>query len=81
MTAIKLLSAGLIAAAMFTMPADAHGKSPAQRNLLMKGNVLSSGRWAYSNVRIPTPNVVEFAIPPFHERGGVCDSGDDGMIC
>ena len=65
MTVIKFLSAGLIAAAMFTTPADAHGNFLARRHVIMKGNAsaFSTGRWADSYARIPTPHV-----------GRICDA-------
>jgi len=83
MTAIKFLSAGLIAAAMFTTPADAHGNFLARRDVIVKGNAsaFSTGRWADSYARIPTPHVGEFAMPPYGQPGGICDSGDNGRIC
>ena len=81
MTVIKFLSAGLIAAAMFTTPADAHGNFLARRDVIVKGNAsaFSIGRWAHA--RIPTPHVGEFAMPPYGQPGGICDSGDNGRIC
>ena len=83
MTTIKLLSAGLIATVMFTVPADAHGNSLTQRYVATKGDasVFSTGRWAYGNARIPTPQVGKFATPRARAPGGVCDVGDNGMIC
>ena len=83
MTAIKFLSAGLIAAAMFTTPADADGNFLARLDVIVKGNAsaFSTGRWADSYAGIPTPHVGEFAMPLYGEPGGICDSGDNGRIC
>jgi hypothetical protein len=78
MTTIKFLSAGLIAAVMFTISADAHENSVTKPHVVTKGNASASstGSWIRSNARIPTPLVGEFARPPDHEPGGVCDFGD-----
>ena len=84
MTTIKLLSAGLIATVMFTASADAHANSVANRHVAMKGNASvasSAGRWIYSDVRIPTSHAGELTTPPHDDPGGVCDHGDNGMIC
>lgn len=83
MITIKFLSAGLIAAVMFTTSADAHENFVTRQYPAMKGHAIasSSGRWYYSNARIPTPYVREFATPPHDEPGGVCDAGDNAMIC
>jgi hypothetical protein len=83
MTTIKLLSAGLIAAVMFTISTDAHENSVTKPHVVTKGNASASstGRWIRSNARIPKPHIGEFATPPDHEHGGVCDFGDNPMIC
>ena len=83
MITIKRLSAGLIAAVMFTISADAHESSVTRPHVVTKGNAnaSSAGRWIRSNARIPKPHIGEFATPPDHEPGGVCDFGDNPMIC
>ena len=82
MTTLKLLSAGLIAAAMLTAPAEAHENSLTGRHIVMAHTASASvaGRWIFSDDRIPTPHVGEFAALS-HEPGGVCDQGDNGRIC
>jgi hypothetical protein len=83
MTTTKLLSAGLIAAFIFTISADAHENSVTEPHVVTKGNAraFSTGHWLNRNARIPTPHASELAAPPDDEPGGVCDEGDDPRIC
>jgi hypothetical protein len=83
MTAIKLLSTGLIATFMFTMSAAAHENVSTKRCMEMKDNASASSTdcWNYGNAHILAPHAGEFAARPHDEPGGICDHGDDPMIC
>jgi hypothetical protein len=80
MTTIKLLSAGLIVAAMFAAPAMA------RENHVTKGYVAGESnartfpihRYADGRFGIPAPNVGALPAPPDGEN---CDVGDDPFIC
>jgi hypothetical protein len=75
MTAIKLLSAGLIATVMFSTPGMA-----CKRHVAKKANarVFPIARYFYSYARIPTLRVGQPARP---RSPGSCDVGDDPFIC
>ena len=83
MTTIKLLSAGLIAAVMFTISAAAHENPVTEPHVVTKGDASASstGDWIRSNARIVTPQGGKLATPPSNEPGGVCNFGDNAMIC
>jgi hypothetical protein len=81
MTTIKLLSAGLIATFMFTVSAAAHENISTRRCLEMKDNASGSSCWNYGNARIPAPHLGKFAVRPHDETDGICDHGDNAMIC
>ena len=57
MTTIKLLSAGLVAAVMFTIPADAHESSVTEPDVVTKGNASA-----------PSPAVGFAAVLAFQHR-------------
>jgi hypothetical protein len=78
MTTLKFLLAGLIATGLLIMPAGAHEIATAKRHDVMRG-IASSDNWIYGNDRIPAPRA--FSSPPHDEPGGVCDFGDNPMIC
>ena len=75
MTAIKLLSAGLIATVMFSTPGMA-----CKRHVAKKANarVFPIARYFNSYARIPAPRVAQFAAP---RPAGICDVGDNPFIC
>jgi hypothetical protein len=83
MTAIKLLSTALIATFMFTIPAVAHENAATKRCVEMKDNTSASSTdcWNYSRAYIPAPHVGQYAMRPHDEPGGICDHGDNAMIC
>jgi hypothetical protein len=80
MTTLKLLSAGLIAAVMLSMPAMACKNCLAKRHVAKKANASASlvARYMDSHAGIPAPHVGPFATPP---RGKNCDVGDNPFIC
>jgi hypothetical protein len=80
MTTIKLLSAGLIAAVMLSMPAMACKNCLAKRHVAKKANASTSpvARYMDSHAGIPVPRIGAFAIPP---GGKNCDVGDNPFIC
>jgi hypothetical protein len=47
----------------------------------MKGNASGSSCWNYGNAHIPTPHLGKFAVRPHDETDGICDHGDNAMIC
>ena len=73
MTAIKLLSAGLIATFMFTISATAHENVSTKRCLEMKGNAgaWSGDCWNHGNARIPAPHLGKFAVRPHDDTDGI----------
>ena len=81
MTPVKYLSAGLIAIAMLTTSAMAHGVP--EHYALPRGNaaVVLPGPWIESHARTPAPAVGNFSTSSRTVPGGVCDHGDDPMIC
>ena len=76
MMTIKFLLAGLIASGLLTMPVGAHENAITKRHDVTRG---SSDNWIYGNARIPAPRAI--SSPPHDEPGGVCDFGDNAMIC
>ena len=83
MAAIKLLSTALIATFMFTISADAHENVSTKRCMEMKdnGSASSTDCWNYGNAHISAPHTGEYAMRPQDESGGICDHGDNAMIC
>jgi hypothetical protein len=83
MTRIKLLSAGLIVAAMFVMPATAREHFLAERHVseAVNANASLTARHDDGHVGILAPPVRAVAAAPGSENDGVCDFGDNPMIC
>lgn len=81
MTTIRILRAGFVAAAMLATPAVAHENSFAEQYVVLKDNARASAsaRRIYGHVRMTAPHVGFGASA--HEPGGVCDHGDNPMIC
>ena len=67
MTTIKLLSAGMIAAAMLTTPAMARDNRMAKRHVSESANVSDPAAARYADVQacIPAPRVGAFATEPW----------------
>jgi hypothetical protein len=80
MTTIKLLSAGLIAIAMFATPAMARESGVASRHVAEKANASAfpTARFLDGHVGIPAPRVGALRAPPDGEN---CDVGDNPRIC
>lgn len=81
MTTIKCLLAGLFATGLLTMSAAAHETATTMEYPVMRGaaSVASGGDWTYGNARIPASHAL--SMPRRDEPGGVCDHGDNPMIC
>jgi hypothetical protein len=82
MTPIKLLSAGLIAATMLATPAMARGNL-AKRHVSERANAIASltSRYTDRHARIVAPRVRALPAAPEYGPGGICDFGDNPMIC
>ncbi|MET4279413.1 MULTISPECIES: hypothetical protein [unclassified Bradyrhizobium] len=73
MTMLKILSAGLIATAMFTTTANAREADANQRHIRERAHHASVGPFAKpfgANEAVPSE-------PP----GGICDHGDNPQVC
>jgi len=83
MTPFKLLSAGLIAATMLAAPAVAREDYLPKRHVSENANASAplTGCCTDGHVRIPAPRVRAPATAPRSEPGGICDFGDNPMIC
>ena len=81
MTKLKLLSAALIAAAMFATPAMARTHHVTSRHRAEDANASASPAAHYidGRVRISAPRVG--VIPPAPPDGENCDVGDNPRIC
>jgi hypothetical protein len=80
MTTFKLLSAGVIAAAMLATPAMARDNYLAKRHVAGEADTRTSPTTRYSDGRIsiPAPRVGALPAPPDGEN---CDVGDNPFIC
>jgi hypothetical protein len=80
MTAFKLLSAGVIAAAMLATPVMARDSHLAKRHVVAEANSRTSPTAGYidGRVGIPGPRVRALPAPPDGEN---CDAGDNPFIC
>jgi hypothetical protein len=80
MTAMKLLSAGVIAAAMLATPVMARDNYSAGRHVAREANTITSptARYHEGHVGIPAPRVGALPEPPDGEN---CDVGDNPFIC
>ena len=82
MTPVKVLSAGLIALAMVTTSAMAHGVAEHDGISSGRATALSlPGPWLESRARMPAPANRNVSVSSRSTPGGVCDHGDDPMIC
>ena len=81
MTNLKLLSAALIAAAMFATPAVARTSHVTSRHRAMDAYASASpiARYIDGRVGISAPRVGAF--PPTPPDGENCDVGDNPRIC
>jgi hypothetical protein len=81
MTKLKLLSAALIAAAMFATPAVARTSHVTSRHRAMDAYASASpiARYIDGRVGISAPRVGAF--PPTPPNGENCDVGDNPRIC
>lgn len=79
MTTIKLLSAGLIAAAMLATPVMAHENSAANRQFTEQANARGAVRHFEGHVGLPAPRVRAFAAAPWDSDS--CDVGDNPREC
>ena len=77
MTPIKLLSAGLISATMLATPAMAREHVSERAN----ASASLTSRYADRHVRIIAPRVRALPAAPEYGPGGICDFGDNPMIC
>jgi hypothetical protein len=78
MTTIKLLSTGLIAAAMLATPVMAHENSAANRQFTEQANARAA-RHFEGHVGLPRPHVGAFAAAPWDSDS--CDVGDNPREC
>jgi hypothetical protein len=80
MTKLKLLSAALIAAAMFATPAMARASHVTSRHRAKDANASASptARYIDGRVGISAPRG---ALPPASPDGENCDVGDNPRIC
>ncbi len=82
MMTVKCLLAGLLAAAILAAPANAHENVIGLRHAVTKGNASAFlGRGIDGIARTPGSHIAGFAMPPHGEPGGVCDPGDNAMVC
>lgn len=83
MTGIKHVAAGLVALAMLTTSAMAREVSVAGPSALVKGHAgaAAAGHWSGGPPRMPAPRLGESEALPRDQPGGVCDHGDNAMIC
>ena len=77
MTTIKLLSAGMIAAAMLASPAMARDNHTAKRHVTESANVSDPAavRYVDGQVCIPAPRVGAFATEPWVGGNTPCEPG------
>lgn len=80
MTTFNLLSAGVMAAAMFATPVMARGDYSTKRHVAAEANSRTSPAPGYidGGVGISTPRVRALPAPPDGEN---CDVGDNPFIC
>ncbi|GIQ73364.1 hypothetical protein [Bradyrhizobium sp. RD5-C2] len=80
MTTIKHVAASLLALAMLATSAMAR-EVPAGPSALVKGHAAATGRWNGGLPRMAVPRFGELETLPRDQPGGVCDHGDNAMIC
>lgn len=76
MITLKILSAGLIATALLTMPVRARDMNERYAAESAHTSVVRSGRSIHGHFWTPAPSVTTSNQPD-----GVCDHGDDPGIC
>ena len=84
MTMLKILSAGLIASAMFTMAASAYETPSHERHVGEHAHHAGGSPFADGfdgHPLLSAPNVGAFTKTPSEQPGGICDHGDDPQIC
>lgn len=81
MTMLKILSAGMIAAAMFTTAVSARENSMNRRYAAEHASVDPFAESATSRLWMLAPPVVGHTQTPSGQPGGVCDHGDNPQIC
>ncbi|MGF6310166.1 hypothetical protein ABIB82_003209 [Bradyrhizobium sp. i1.8.4] len=79
MTTITYVAAGLLALAMLTTSAMAREVPAAGPYAFVKSHPAAS-RWG-GLPRIPAPHFGDAEALPRDQPGGVCDHGDNAMIC
>ncbi|UFX48580.1 hypothetical protein HAP47_0018720 [Bradyrhizobium sp. 41S5] len=80
MITIKHVAAGLLALAMLTTSAVAR-EVPAGPSAFVKGHAAAAGRWGGGPPRMAVSRSGEFETLLRDQPGGVCDHGDNAMIC
>ncbi|OKO80110.1 hypothetical protein [Bradyrhizobium sp. NAS96.2] len=81
MTTIKCVEAGLVALVMLTASAMAREVHAAGPSAFAKGHAAATGRGGGGPPRLVAPRFGEFETLPRDQPGGVCDHGDNAMIC
>ena len=79
MNRIKHVAADLVALAMLTTSAMAHDVPAAGSYAFMKGHA-AAGHWS-GGPRMAAQRFGETEALPQDQPGGVCDHGDNPMIC
>lgn len=82
MTQIRYLSAGLMAIAMLTISVVGQESFAAERLTARSEHASGShaGHWIFSRAPASAPSA-QSEMSPHNEPGGVCDQGDNPMIC
>ncbi|MGN8547505.1 hypothetical protein ACQPTN_23095 [Bradyrhizobium sp. 13971] len=80
MSGIKQVAAALTALAMLTGAAMAHEVPAAGPSALVKSHA-APGRWNGGPPRMAVSRFGESEAVPRDQPGGVCDHGDNAMIC
>lgn len=80
---MKVLTAGLIVAAILAAPARADESCAAERRAAQNGyaDVPTAARCFDGRLWIPAPPVRALTEAPTDQPGGVCDHGDNPQIC
>ncbi|MBR0895444.1 hypothetical protein JQ616_10840 [Bradyrhizobium tropiciagri] len=79
MTAIKCVAAGLVAVAMLT--ASALARDIPQAGPSGGGHAHAAGHWSGAPLHMQPLRFGDTEAPPRNPPGGVCDHGDNAMIC
>lgn len=81
MSRIKQVAAALTALAMLTTPAMAHETPAAGPSAFVKGHATVGSHGSSGPPRMAAPYFGESEALPRDQPGGVCDHGDNAMIC